>query len=85
MVCPTQRIAAAGVRVLRSARRRGRRRVATWSGTSSTVPVMQQTQAAPPATLDGTPKVGGIQVGAFEVGAAQVGIAQIGGVQAGVV
>src|SRR4029453_13227118 len=39
-------------RVLRSARRRGRRRVATWSATGSTVPVMQQTQAAPPATLD---------------------------------
>jgi hypothetical protein len=38
--------------VLRSTRRRGRDLVATGSGTGSTVLVMQQTQAAPPATLD---------------------------------
>src|SRR5215216_4013074 len=34
------------------ARRRGRRGVATWSGGGSTVTGMQQTRAAPPATLD---------------------------------
>src|SRR6266508_3675529 len=34
------------------ARRRGRRHVATRSGMGSTVPVMQQTRAAPPASLE---------------------------------
>jgi hypothetical protein len=38
--------------VLRSTRRRGRGLVATWSGTGSTVPVMQQRWATLPATLD---------------------------------